>query len=250
MFNIIPILGFKLIRQLGNSYTTYIDSDTLEIGMVAINNVSGTLANVEKNIDNAIERGNAICIMTHRITDTDDSSTNGSLNTSKSVYTQLLDYIKSKVDLGLAQVITPKYFYEQAFLPSTKVGNLTIPSNYNKNIAVIPSTVANTFGTTVLLKAPENTNYFGVHPTAIDVVFSGTFVTETVTSKVILTYSNGTTNTITKTSSSPGTISFANTDIMSVVKDNVYIVQATFSSSSNIVNSTTIVTFKICGVYI
>lgn len=248
MKQLLPSYGFKLIRTSpGNN--TFLDEDTIEISTEGLSN--SVVASVQSKIAKCISYGTMLGILTHDLTATDDSVTNGTLNTTVANYTTILNTIKPYVDLGQVQVITFKDLCYQAFSPiKTKQSKRVISTNYNKSSLIIPSATANTFGTTIPFKAPANYSYCGISPQAIDVVFGGTFGTETITAKMVISYSDGTTATITKTATEIGTTSFTNSDLMSLVKDGVYIVQSTFSCSSTIASSTANVTFNRCGVYI
>jgi hypothetical protein len=84
---------------------------------------------------------------------------------------------------------------------------------------------------------------------AIDIVFGGTFGTETVTATVTVTYSDATTASVTKTATATGTSSFSNSDMMTLIKDGVYINKLSVKSKSTIASSLTTVTFNHCGFY-
>jgi len=122
------------------------------------------------------------------------------------------------------------------------------PMNYNKSTLSNPSATINTLGTAVILLPA--TNYTGIYPQAIDVVFGGTFGSETATAQITATYSDLTTGTVTKTATAVGTVSFTNSDLMSLIKDGVYITQTSFQSKSTIASSLATVTFNRCGIYL
>jgi len=120
--------------------------------------------------------------------------------------------------------------------------------NYKKSSIANPSATAATNGTVVdLLLA---TNYSALNPMAVDVVFGGTFGTETVTADITVTYSDTTTATVTKTATAIGTTAFANSDLMSLIKDGVYINKISVKSKSSIASSTATVTFNHFGFYL
>lgn len=125
---------------------------------------------------------------------------------------------------------------------------LAIQQNYKKSSIASPSATANTAGTTV--SATPVTNYVSMFPQGIDVVFGGTFGTETVTATVKVTYGDVTTATATKTATAVGTSSFTNTDLMSLIKDATYIKQIDVYSQSTIASSASTITFNHCGFYL
>ncbi|HEY8805477.1 MAG TPA: hypothetical protein VIM42_10315 [Clostridium sp.] len=122
------------------------------------------------------------------------------------------------------------------------------PMNYNKSTVSNPSATANTLGTAVILLPA--TNFTGIYPEAIDFVFGGTFGSETVTAQITATYSDLTTGIVTKTATAVGTTSFSNSDLMALIKDGVFITQASFQSKSTIASSLATVTFNRCGIYL
>ncbi len=122
------------------------------------------------------------------------------------------------------------------------------PLNYKKSSLANPSATAATNGTAVVLLPA--TNYSSMFPEAIDVVFGGTFGAETVTATVKVTYSDNLTATVSKTATAVGTTSFANSDIMSLVKDGVYIKEIDVYSQSTIADSAATVTFNHAGFYL
>ena len=120
--------------------------------------------------------------------------------------------------------------------------------NYKKSSIANPSATAATNGTVVdLIPA---TNYSALNPMAVDVVFGGTFGTETVTADITVIYSDATTATITKTATAVGTTSLTGTDLMTLAKDGVYINKISVKSKSSIASSTATVTFNHFGIYL
>lgn len=119
---------------------------------------------------------------------------------------------------------------------------------YKKNSVASPSATANTYGTAITL-API-TNYTGLFPNGIDVVFGGTFGSETVTANITVTFSDTTTALVNKTATVVGTSSLTNSDLMTLSKDGVYITQIVVQSQSTIASSATTVTFNHFGLYI
>lgn len=117
---------------------------------------------------------------------------------------------------------------------------------YKKSIASNPSATANTYGTAVDYSVTAN--YSSLLPHAVDVVFGGTFGTETVTAQIVVTYSDATTTNITKTATAAGTTSLTSSDIMSLIKDGVNITKLSVSSQSTIASSTATVTFNHYGI--
>lgn len=123
-----------------------------------------------------------------------------------------------------------------------------IPMNYNKSSVTLPSATANTYGSAAVFTPA--TNFLGIYPRDIDVVFGGTFNSETVTALITATYNDGTTGSVTKTATGTGTQSLINSDFLSLVKDGCYIVQVTYQCKSTIANSAATVTFNRYGMYL
>ena len=132
---------------------------------------------------------------------------------------------------------------------SIKATKLAIQKNYKKSSLASPSATANTDGSVISLTPPSG--YAAINPMAVSIVFGGTFVgAESVTAKVIATYSDNTSATVTKVSTAVEAIPFANSDIMDLFKEDTYIKQLDVKSKSNTANSTVTVTFNHCGFYL
>lgn len=126
---------------------------------------------------------------------------------------------------------------------------LAIQKNYKKSSVANPSATANTDGSTVSLLPP--TGYVAINPMAISVVFGGTFVgAESVTAKVVVTYGDDTSATVTKVATAVEGMAFSNSDLMDLIKDDAYIKQLDVKSQSNTSDSTVTVTFNHCGFYL
>jgi len=126
---------------------------------------------------------------------------------------------------------------------------LAIQKNYKKSSLASPSATANTDGSVISLVPPSG--YAAINPMAISIVFGGTFVgSESITAKVVATYSDNTSATVTKTSTAIEAIPFSNSDLMDLIKDDVYIKQLDVKSQSNTANSAVTVTFNHCGFYL
>lgn len=119
---------------------------------------------------------------------------------------------------------------------------------YKKSQASNPSATIDTYGAAVT-NTPA-TNFTAILPLGVDIVFGGTFGAETVTAQIVVTYSDATTATLTKTAVATGTTTLTATDLMGLVKDGVYITQSSFNSKSSIASSTATVTFNRYGLYI
>lgn len=83
-----------------------------------------------------------------------------------------------------------------------------------------------------------------VYPQAVVITLSGTFGTgETVTTKVNFYFSDGTSNSVTKSATAAGTVTLTVSDWASALKNGVYVtkmgVQATSSATSTSVTNTT-----------
>jgi hypothetical protein len=125
---------------------------------------------------------------------------------------------------------------------------LAIQKNYKKSSVANPSATANTDGTVVdLLPA---TGYVALSPLFFNVVFGGTFGTETVTATITVTFSDTTTASITKTATAATTTPLTGTDLMGLIKDGVYINKISVKSKSSIASSTATVTFSHAGLYL
>jgi len=134
--------------------------------------------------------------------------------------------------------------------------NLSKPArkNYKKSSVTYPGATANTNGTPIVLLPQPG--YSSLNPLAIDVVFSGTFQAESITAFYTVVYSDSTAMTITKvaTASQPTTTtitsSFTNTDLINLIKDDVYITQIEVCAQSNIDSSAVVIAFNHCGIYL
>lgn len=146
-------------------------------------------------------------------------------------------------------------------LKSTIIGNTEVKDNaaivssklaiqkmFKKTSIIVPSATLDTYGTEVTLL--PTTGYISIVPLMFDVVFGGTFGTETVTVDITVTYSDDLTSTITKTATAIGTVSLSNSDIFSLVKDNVYIKKMAFKSKSSIASTTATTTLNYYGFYL
>jgi molybdenum cofactor biosynthesis enzyme len=129
-----------------------------------------------------------------------------------------------------------------------KASKLAIHNNYKKSVTANPSTTANTNGTMVTLI--PSTGYLSLNPLGVDVVFGGTFGTETVTATIKVTFGDLTTATLEKTATAVGTTSLNNTDLMQLIKDGTYIKQIDVYSKSSIASSAVAVTFNHFGFYL
>ncbi|HBL3428629.1 TPA: hypothetical protein LQB52_001867 [Enterococcus faecium] len=105
-------LGFKLLRnhstqELIGNY----DFDSFETSCFQIQDINDSLLKAKARIDTAIQTGQSLRIFTHEVVTSTDST---GLNVSSATYTDLLNYIKEKVDAGLIEVVTDKEFYKRA----------------------------------------------------------------------------------------------------------------------------------------
>lgn len=101
-------LGFKMARYAASpdkSLITGFDQSSFRVPTLEIQD--SNLDDIKSKIDEAISRGASLSIFTHLV---QDSATN-EWNTSLSVYKQMLDYIKQKVDVGQIKVVTWREFY-------------------------------------------------------------------------------------------------------------------------------------------
>ena len=104
--------GFKMNRSMIAIDSNIIDNwdkDTFELTCVGISTKEGS-AKVKSLIDEAIEKGKHLIIFTHQVLEnTTDEET---INVRKSIYIEVLDYLKAKVDLSQCDVITFREFYQ------------------------------------------------------------------------------------------------------------------------------------------
>ncbi|WP_342994250.1 BppU family phage baseplate upper protein [Enterococcus faecium] len=105
-------LGFKLLRnrstqELIGNY----DFDSFETSCFQIRDINDSLLKAKARIDTAIQTGQSLRIFTHEVVTSTDST---GLNVSSATYTDLLNYIKEKVDAGLIEVVADKEFYKRA----------------------------------------------------------------------------------------------------------------------------------------
>lgn len=111
---VVKDLGFKLIRCGGGAdgqiLATGKDMFETDTSVIQTTTTTNNLSDVKRRIDKAINEGNAVSIFTHQLLEVSDDS---NINCTIEVYTQMLDYLKTKVDAGLIEVITYKEFYER-----------------------------------------------------------------------------------------------------------------------------------------
>lgn len=120
---------------------------------------------------------------------------------------------------------------------------------FNKSGTANPSATANTNGSATV-NSPA-TNYTAIVTLGVNLIFGGTFGgSETVTCTKTVTYSDSTTATLTKTATALGTISFTNSDFLTLVKDGVTITQSSWATQSSIANSQVTVTVNRYGLYL
>lgn len=85
-------------------------------------------------------------------------------------------------------------------------------------------------------------------PLSLDIVFGGTFGSETVTVKFVVTYDDGTTTTIqSDTATGTGTTSYTNAKLRAFFKDNRSITSIAVSAKSTISSSTATVALNAHG---
>lgn len=137
---------------------------------------------------------------------------------------------------------------------SIQANKLAIRKNYKKHSTANPSPLANIEGVVNCLIPVDG--FSSLMPMAMDIVFGGTFNNETITAKIVITYSDSTTLTVARTATSTDTVtvnqtvSFTSTDMMELIKDGVYITKVAVSSQSNIDSSTATVILNHYGLYL
>ena len=104
--------GFKMNRSLIAGGTHIIDTwdkDTFEMTCIGVSTSEGS-SPAKALIDEVIETGRCLCIFVHQVEDS--TTANESVNVSKEIYAEVLDYLKSKVDNNECDVITFREFYQ------------------------------------------------------------------------------------------------------------------------------------------
>lgn len=119
---------------------------------------------------------------------------------------------------------------------------------YKKSSVSNPSATAVTYGTAIDL-IPVN-GYASIVPRHCDIVFGGTFGSETVTAQIVVTFNDNNTLSLTKTATATGTVSLTGTDWINLTKDGVYITKFSVNSQSTINSSAVTVTFNHIGFYL
>lgn len=101
-------LGFKMARYATDPSKSLIDDFTQDSFLVPTLEIQDdNLNDVTAKIDEAIDEGASLSIFTHLV----QTSATNEWNTSLSVYKQMLDYIKQKVDSDQIKVVTWREFY-------------------------------------------------------------------------------------------------------------------------------------------
>ena len=101
-------LGFKMARYATSPDKSLISDFTQDSFLVPTLEIQDdNLNDVTTKIDEAIDRGASLSIFTHLV----QASASNEWNTSLSIYKQMLDYIKQKVDSGQIRVATWREFY-------------------------------------------------------------------------------------------------------------------------------------------
>ncbi len=102
--------GYKLGRTAvsGQYSVDYFGKDSFYINTYGVGGTE-TAERVLKAVDNAINVGNSICIFTHDI----QEPLTDNMNAARSVYTEMLDGIKARVDSGKCEVCTFTEFYRE-----------------------------------------------------------------------------------------------------------------------------------------
>lgn len=109
---------------------------------------------------------------------------------------------------------------------------------------VNPSASVGVYGTAQLIK--PNSGYGSLHIESCDLVFGGTFGSETVTVQIIVTYSDGTTTTITSfTATATGTTAMSLAQIRAMIKQGVSIASISFQSKSSLSGGSSIATLGV-----
>ncbi len=109
---------------------------------------------------------------------------------------------------------------------------------------VTPSATLNTYGTPQLII--PGAGYSSVHVESCDLVYGGTFGSETLTVKIIVTYSDGSTVTITSfTATATGTTAMTLAQIRALHKNGVSIASISFSTASSLAAGSSVATLAV-----
>jgi hypothetical protein len=125
-----------------------------------------------------------------------------------------------------------------------KTGNTT-PDFLVDLTGIAPSATLNTYGPATILS--PTADYASVKPLSCDLIFGGTFGSETLTVKIIVTFSDGTTQTTTSfTATGTGTTAFTNAQLRSTFyKNGVTISSISFSCASSLAAGSSIATLEV-----
>ena len=85
------------------------DKDTFEMTCIGVSTSEGS-SPAKALIDEVIETGRCLCIFVHQVKNS--TTSNESVDVSKEVYAEILDYLKSKVDKNECDIITFREFYQ------------------------------------------------------------------------------------------------------------------------------------------
>lgn len=115
----------------------------------------------------------------------------------------------------------------------------------SKAPVVTPSTTANTYGTPITY----GSNSVPLLINGFYLASGGTFQHETLTARLLATFSDGSTQTFVHTFTSVGSYQASQRDIESCFRDGVKLVSVALSAASTIANSATSCTFSVTGWY-
>jgi hypothetical protein len=127
---------------------------------------------------------------------------------------------------------------------ATKIANHRA---YKKSTGITPSATANTYGTGIDLTLASN--FAMIAPQGCDIVFGGTFNSETVTVQMTVTYNDSTTAVFTYTGNAASTRSLTNSELMNMEADGLFITKITTKAMSTIANTTATVTVNRYGYF-
>jgi hypothetical protein len=125
---------------------------------------------------------------------------------------------------------------------------LAIQKLYKKSPVPVVSALADTFGTVIDL-IPV-TGFVSLVPQMFNVVFGGIFGAETATVDITVTFSDATTATVTKTATAIGNSTLTSSELMALIKDDVYVTKISVKSKSSIASSTATTTVTHFGFYL
>lgn len=114
-----------------------------------------------------------------------------------------------------------------------------------KSVTPTPGT-SGSYGSAETISVPSNAR--GIIPLSISITWGGSFLTgETVTVRITATFSDNSTQSITKSATATGTQDLNPADLQGLFKDGVYITQLSIDASSDQASTSVTVTVDVYG---